>query len=688
MPRPVRRPQPGALMASLALLVSLALALTSTVSPAHAQSLSGFVSPGPLASDHADLDSITKCTACHVLGGGVSDRKCLDCHDTVAAQVDNAVGFHANLGSDCASCHSDHQGRDFALIQLHKETFNHQQTGFALQGKHKPLECVDCHTAEPDYTGLQSDCSSCHEEPHGVPASTRTVLNQCRLCHDAEAWDTGPIPTSVFDHSDPEDADFALHGRHQDVACGDCHAESRFVPTDGDACTDCHEDIHRGQFKPRDCTACHDETQKKFRIPRFDHTATRWALDGAHEDVSCATCHGSGARAVYRPREFARCDDCHDDVHEGQFAPRDCDACHSNEPGGFTEGVIDHDQTDFPLRNEHESVACVDCHGEGPTAVFADLPAEDCSSCHDDAHAGRFEGACTDCHTDGVWGVDGFDHGLTDWALTGAHADASCVSCHGEGESRKLAGLPFGSCLDCHEQEDPHKELPPESCTDCHVTDAWAEVTFDHAATGFALVGLHEPVACLDCHEDPSYRGAKTDCESCHAADEPEGHYEGTCGSCHEPTGWGDAQLAADAHARTGFALLGAHARVGCADCHGDGSPNAAASGECIDCHASDDPHRNQLGDACDDCHNTTEWFRTSFRHGQTGFVLEGVHRAAACDDCHATGFAGTPDDCERCHRTEAPGDALHRDPLTRDCSQCHRPTNWDQADFSFGGTP
>lgn len=664
------------------MLRGLLLALLLIPSISFGQGFGGFVSPGDLAHDHADLDKITKCTSCHEPGAGVTQERCLACHESVEEQIANNKGFHAHLTQTCQSCHADHKGRDFELIQLDEETFNHQATGFALRGAHKPLECIECHEAAPDFSGLESDCASCHEEPHGAAESTRDLLTNCRTCHDAEDWEVPQLIKSIFDHDKPADADFPLHGQHADVACEDCHDAARFVPIGHEDCTDCHDDPHGTQFAGRDCEDCHTTEHKKFRTPNFDHSI--WELVGAHGDLSCTSCHGRGKSAVYTPIDHARCDACHDDVHEGQFAPRDCDACHSSDPGGFTEGVIDHDQTDFPLRNAHRDVSCDDCHGEGPAATFVGLEFQSCESCHDDVHEARFTpDTCESCHTDGLWEVDEFDHSRTDFALDGAHLDAGCVDCHGEGEERQITGLAFASCLDCHAEDDPHNgELGPETCTDCHTTADWTTVAFDHAI--WPLEGNHADVVCSDCHESPGYQGAQTECSSCH--DRPEDHYEGECSTCHDPSGWTDATFGDLGHDATGFALEGAHGALACAECHAGSEPKAAAGPECIDCHGADDPHRNLLGQECTDCHRQDDWLRTTFRHAVTGYQLRGAHAVTACADCHAPTFAGTPDQCIRCHGAERPNDTLHNDPLTSDCELCHREHDWDDANFAFGG--
>ena len=96
--------------------------------------------------------------------------------------------------------------------------------------------------------------------------------------------------------------------------------------------------------------------------------------------------------------------------------------------------------------------------------------------------------------------------------------------------------------------------------------------------------------------------------------------------------------------------------------------------------------HRNLLGDGCDDCHTTTAWFRTRFRHHATGWPLRGAHRLAACVDCHAVAYAGTPDDCRSCHEYEAPLDEpAHASAFFSDCESCHKPFTWGVA--ITGGT-
>ena len=54
-----------------------------------------------------------------------------------------------------------------------------------------------------------------------------------------------------------------------------------------------------------------------------------------------------------------------------------------------------------------------------------------------------------------------------------------------------------------------------------------------------------------------------------------------------------------------GFGLVGAHARLKCADCHRQPAAEVKLSSECISCHQKDDVHDGQFGRRCERCHTT-----------------------------------------------------------------------------------
>ncbi|MFT4974643.1 MAG: hypothetical protein ACI8S6_000526 [Myxococcota bacterium] len=667
--------KPRCIRDSVALVTAILwMVLSST---AFAQDLSSFLSPGPLSEHHAEVSGITQCTACHTAGTGVDPAKCLDCHDHTAEQVRTGRGFHADKTENCESCHADHRGETFAMVRLEEESFDHSTTGYPLEGAHAEASCLDCHEPE-GWVGVDPTCLTCHDDPHGQAQSTRDLLPTCDNCHSDFDWDALPLPRMIFDHDASADADFALEGEHSGVNCESCHEDWRFVPVDHDDCEDCHRDIHNNQFDPRQCEDCHTVHVPDFALRDFDHRTTDYPLEGQHKKASCEGCHGDGEAAQYVNLSFGRCDDCHTDVHNGQFQPRDCSSCHTLQLPGFQLIDFDHDQFDFPLNGAHEDVSCDDCHGEGPAATFADLPFDDCATCHDDFHEGQFAPArCDSCHIDGTWETESFDHDRTDYPLTGAHIDVTCDDCHTVDGEEVFRGIEHETCADCHDIMVPHEGgFAAETCGDCHETGAWDLITFAHFdETGFPLEDSHD-LACAECHTEPAHDGQVSECASCH--DRPEGHFEGACDDCHLPTDWWEGTLGAGGHDVTGFPLRNLHTLASCRDCHAEGHASRSAGTECIDCHRGDDPHRNLVGNTCSDCHGDHGWSRVRFAHASTGYPLRGNHALAPCLDCHANGFVGTPDECSRCHQAERPNNALHRDPATAVCESCHRPYDWD----------
>ena len=108
----------------------------------------GQISPGELTKAHANLEGIRNCVKCHELGDKVTNEKCLACHTKIATRIQQHEGYHASSevqGKDCSTCHNEHHGRDFDMLNLDKATFNHNLTGFQLQGAHKRTDCQACH---------------------------------------------------------------------------------------------------------------------------------------------------------------------------------------------------------------------------------------------------------------------------------------------------------------------------------------------------------------------------------------------------------------------------------------------------------------------------------------------------------------------------------------------------------------
>ncbi len=605
--------------------------------PAEAQ-----ISPGPLSEPHAELEGSSRCLECHTKGEGVAAAKCLACHEILAARVRSSAGLHARTDyADCRLCHVEHSGREFELVYWGSDgidAFDHSATGETLEGKHRDLECRQCHRAEHignadvlvaagkdlarTFLGLSPDCASCHADEH----RGQFALAACDSCHGVDAF----VPAGGFEH---DDAAFVLTGRHRDVECAKCHAEepagaadtfTRFEPVPHQLCSDCHRDPHEGSLGP-ECASCHG-TESWFSTPGFDHADTSFPLTGRHRQTACADCHRLPSGALrFAGIPFATCSDCHADPHENRLGP-DCASCHQtagwdNLPGGR----FDHGLTAYPLAGAHRTVECAQCHRAGEPLRIAG--AERCATCHADEHLGQLAarddgGACDSCHT-----VEAFvptlfteeDHASSRFELTGLHRGVACIECHRETSYRRqsdgqvvvTAKFRFDTlaCVECH--VDPHDGTAGRwqtegGCAACHSDAGWAVPVFDHSETSFPLEAGHREVACGECHRAPErteerrllvLEGVAKECAACHET--PHGGQftgrAGGCAACHTAARWAD--LLFDHDRDSAFALGGAHARAECAACH---APDLALPGS-----TPDEPivRYKPLPTTCEGCH-------------------------------------------------------------------------------------
>ncbi len=195
---------------------------------------------------------------------------------------------------------------------------------------------------------------------------------------------------------------------------------------------------------------------------------------------------------------------------------------------------------------------------------------------------------------------------------------------------------------------------------------------FDHQKTRFPLQGQHLQMArsgrCASCHpgDPPLLRGTPTACAdaACHLCDDVHRGAAGPrCADCHQAVAF--EQPVASSHAASPERLGGAHDRVPCTTCHGDGRrfrgpgrPWRALRGManlCVACHQRDDIHHNGLGPRCGDCHTQQSFAGARFHHEMVGCALRGVHRVLPCVDCHRAGdYVGLSPLCISCHRDDA----------------------------------
>lgn len=332
-----------------------------------------------------------------------------------------------------------------------------------------------------------------------------------------------------------------------------------------------------------------------------------------------------------------------------------------------------------PFHADEQNALCLDCHEEvaadrkAGTGFHGRLPAAPdpaCRSCHGE-HRGR------DADIRGLY-PETFDHALTDFALHGAHTRQPCAACHPADRARREAPL---TCAGCHREGDPHRGALGTACADCHSQDTWSEARFDHSTTGFALKGGHRDLDCGACHPNRPdgsagrYAEASPSCASCHSLDDEHGGRLGPrCESCHTTSSWSAPRF--DHAGKTGYPLLGRHARAACAACHTGDRYDDPIETECQACHGADDEHRGLAGPDCGRCHGPAGWLPADFDHARdTKFPLSGAHAAATCRQCHVDPFfqRAPPTDCGGCHRSDDP----HGGEQTSDCGRCHRETSW-----------
>ena len=601
----MRQWQSTSRLPSLLWLVALWLCMAVS-GEVRAQGIESILAPGKLVQGHAKLEN--DCSQCHVkFDRKAQDGLCMSCHKEVSADMRARAGYHGRIKPQaCNTCHTDHKGRSAQIVVLEKTQFDHNQTDYALRGKHQKVECEKCHVTGKKYREAPQDCNACHRKDDVHKGSLGA---RCADCHSDSGWKE----TTRFDHGKTR---FPLTGKHVDAKCSACHKTADYKETP-QTCIGCHrkddDKSHKGQFGDK-CESCHGT--KGWKPSSFNHDVdTRYVLRGKHRAAQCADCHKGN---LYRVKLSADCYACHkaDDKHKESLG-RDCASCHSErswkEPARFN-----HDQTSFPLLGKHVQADCKDCH---KSAMFKEAP-KDCYSCHkkEDRHEGTLGKACADCHTERDWKtVAGrFNHDLTKFQLRNAHADGKlkCSSCHKDIKSYRNTPL---DCYSCHKKDDKHEGQQGRQCEQCHSDRSWKVDKFDHSASRFPLTGKHVAVACKDCHKTPLFKEAPRDCYACHKKDDRHKLKFGErCESCHNTRAWPIWDF--DHDKRTKYRLEGAHKKVKCESCHTQVAPKgkeAATSGTtCIACHRSDDAHDGQFGLRCETCHQIESWKKVKTRIG------------------------------------------------------------------------
>jgi predicted CXXCH cytochrome family protein len=221
----------------------------------------------------------------------LTNAECVLCHPQQPQTIEARGGKHkTEVG--CLDCHQEHPP----------------------QGTNAIPECSMCHSGKPHYD--LERCSSCHADAH-APLDLKLegdLTAACLTCHEQQGEEVKKHPSA-----------------HTDLACNECHAAHRQIPS----CMDCHEK-HTEDMDFQACLSCHP-AHMPLVITYPQNTPSHWC--GAchkkaltllannttkHHNLSCAFCHRDKHKVI--PPCFA----CHPNIHPQAILDKfpKCGECH------------------------------------------------------------------------------------------------------------------------------------------------------------------------------------------------------------------------------------------------------------------------------------------------------------------------------------------------------------------------
>lgn len=243
------------------------------------------------------------------------------------------------------------------------------------------------------------------------------------------------------------------------------------------------------------------------------------------------------------------------------------------------------------------------------------------------------------------------------------HADADCLSCHGDAGMQDASGHSVAvnadkfhasihgtlHCNDCHTtiHDYPHPDPTPVRCQTCHADEAKTLRTSVHAD------GKEHP--CTSCHGNAHEIVAKTDPQSTvYPLNIPK-----TCGSCHGNPEMAKKHGISNVYSMYldsihGFALSkeGLLVAANCTSCHGSHKILSHKDPQ-------SSTYRANIPATCGSCHvGINEQYQKGV-HGRA--VAAGNKSAPVCTDCHTA------------HGIIEPTSADFRMQSTPICGSCHR---------------
>ena len=484
--------------------------------------------PGPLSRGHfrAVDDRGMSCEQCHDPYQGVTNEKCVSCHEEHVLPDGQGGRGHLVLASSpetgfsCVSCHREHHGVEHDLGDI---PFGWGEKGGGLG------DCLQCHE---DYEQNSEGVGLAEEvvkhairavEGRASPEVAERPYSWGKFDHKIHAIDGEMKCTACHERSDAEDRDYVVPSF--DEACAACHGPE-FRPSEG--LLDSWKEnalvsaawIEEARGKREHWSlSWHPCSQDKFEESlRTVSLPTRQAAEfvlfkKSHSDVlgvlhsdpsrSCTDCHkntsllAGGEKLSAQPFNHGLHLDRKEEKHE-----KNCRECHEGvQEARSLVGLLDRKAAIKDLSE------CGDCHGENPPKLE---PSERISGSiepverHDFPHDRHARLRCTDCH---IVAGDGVRMTVKD--------AANCSTCHFErGNPIDMTGL-----------------LGKQGCEHCHPS------AIDPAPPAFPgkRPGPEGSSSDFD-HDLPGHAGL--DCGSCHVQ---AGKFVGrgitaaeeTCVQCH-----------------------------------------------------------------------------------------------------------------------------------------------------------
>jgi cytochrome b subunit of formate dehydrogenase len=364
------------------------------------------------------------------------------------------------------------------------------------------------------------------------------------------------------------------------------------------------------------------------------------------DNATCFSCHGDAAASRFvdaQPFDAsahagAQCTSCHSDLAQSEWphhvpvAPVQCGACHAPQQGEFAESL--HGKA--LARGDTLAPQCQSCHGSHDILPVADKHSQVsplripfvCGSCHSEGTPVQRQ---RNIHQDHI--IENYSESIHGEGLfkKGLNVSATCVSCHG---AHRI--LPH---------TDPRSPIAKanvaNTCEQCH---AQIEVVHRKVVGGELWQKNPQSVpVCVECHQPHKARKVFYD----------QGVADQDCLMCH-----GKPDVVASVDGRSLFVnadqLKGStHAKVSCARCHTEVSPDHQRACETIKRRVD-----------CAVCHSEqVEQYKGS-THG--ALHAQGEAKAPNCRDCHGThGMLGKSDVTSPTFPTNVP----------KLCASCHQET-------------